>query len=157
MSEFVNVYIPSRRTRSSADSHTLKIPCVRTKICGHRSFAYQRPTTSNDLLFALRHKNSLSAFKSVFENSSFFFTIRLRLQSTFVLFVYLIVVVIIICAGCVYGYIWNHHLYIVYVWLLLYSSLVLCVCMIFVQCVLCIFVVLLYMLALCIYIELILD
>ena len=50
------------------------------------------------------------------------------------LFVYFVVAVIIIGARCVYGYCCNHHLYIVYVWLLLHS-VVLCGCIVFVQCV----------------------
>ena len=41
MSELVNVYTPSRCLRSSSDSRTLTISCVRTKTCGQRSFAYQ--------------------------------------------------------------------------------------------------------------------
>ena len=64
MSELVNVYTPSRCLRSSSDSHTLTIPCVRTKTCGQRSIAYQGPATWNKLPFDLRHKDSLSTFKS---------------------------------------------------------------------------------------------
>ena len=49
MSEFINVYIPSRSLHSSSDSHILKIPCVRTKTYGQHSFAYQGPANWNDL------------------------------------------------------------------------------------------------------------
>ena len=71
MSELVNVYIPSRCLRSSSDSCTLTIPCVRTKTCGQRSFAYQGPATWNDLPFDLRHKDSLSTFKSALKTHLF--------------------------------------------------------------------------------------
>ena len=73
MSELVNVYTPSRCLRSSSDSRTLTVPCVRTKTCGKCSFAYQRPDTWNELPFDLRHKDSLSTFKSALR--LIFFTI----------------------------------------------------------------------------------
>jgi len=77
MSEFVNVYIPSRSLRSSSDSSTFTISCVRTKTCGQRSFAYQRPATWYDLLVDLRHANSLSTFKSALKTQPL--TIRYRM------------------------------------------------------------------------------
>ena len=55
---------PSHALRSLSDSDTLTIPYVNTKIYGQRSFAYQGPATWNDLTFDLRHKDSLSTFKS---------------------------------------------------------------------------------------------
>ena len=71
MSEFVNVYTPSRCLRSSSDSRTLTVPCVRTKTCGQRFFAYQGPATWNELPFDLRHKDSLSTFKSALKTHLF--------------------------------------------------------------------------------------
>ena len=71
MSELVNVYIPSRCLRSSSDSRTFTIPCVRTKTCGQRSFAYQGPVTWNELPFDLRHKDSLFTFKRALKTHLF--------------------------------------------------------------------------------------
>ena len=71
MLELVNVYIPSRCLRSLSDSRTLTIPYVKTKICGQRSFAYQGPATWNELPFDLRHKDSLSTFKSALKTHLF--------------------------------------------------------------------------------------
>ena len=71
MSELVNVYTPSRCLCSSSDSRTLTVPCVRTKTCGQRSFAYQGPATWNELPFDLRHKDSLSTFKSALKSHLF--------------------------------------------------------------------------------------
>ena len=70
MSELVNVYTPSRCLRSSSDSRTLTIPCVRTKTCGQRSFAYQGPATWNELPFDLRQRFTVH-FQKCFKNSSF--------------------------------------------------------------------------------------
>ena len=71
MWELVNVYTPSRCLRSSSDSRTLTVPCVRTKTCGQRSFAYHGPATWNELPFDLRHKDSLSTFKSALKTHLF--------------------------------------------------------------------------------------
>ena len=71
MSELVNVYTPSRCLCSSSDSCTLTILCVRTKTCGQCSFVYQGPVTWNELPFDLRHKDSLSTFKSALKTDLF--------------------------------------------------------------------------------------
>ena len=71
MSELVNVYTLSRCLHSSSDSRTRTIPCVRTKICGQRSFAYRGSATWNELPFDLRHKDSLSTFKSALNTHLF--------------------------------------------------------------------------------------
>jgi len=71
MPEFFNVYIPPRYLRSSSDSSTLQIPCLRTKTYGQGSFAYQGPTTWNDLPFDLRHKDSMFTFKSALNTHLF--------------------------------------------------------------------------------------
>ena len=71
MSELVNVYTPSRCLRSSSGSHTLTIPCVRTKTCGQRFFAYQGPAKWNYLPFDLRDKRCPVLFQRCFENSCF--------------------------------------------------------------------------------------
>ena len=49
----------------------------------------------------------------------------------------MVIVVMIICILCVYGYCCNDHLYIVCVWLLLGSSFVHCVCMVIVVIIIC--------------------
>ena len=89
----VNEYIPAWSLCSSSDSHTLKIPCVRTKMCGQLSFADQGPATWNELPFDLRHKDSLSTFKS---------SLKTHLCTS--------LIVIIVCAIYLYGYCCNHHL-----------------------------------------------
>ena len=43
LSDLLSVYTPSRQLRSSADTRTLRIPQVKTKTFGQRSFSYSAP------------------------------------------------------------------------------------------------------------------
>ena len=118
MSELVNVYTPSSCLRSSSDSRTLTIPCVRTKTFGQRSFAYQGPATWNELPFDLRHKDSLSTFKSALK-THLFSPSDLNCNKYFCI----VVVVISICALCIRMIID------------VIITCVFCLCMVFVQCI----------------------
>ena len=64
LSQLLNIYTPSRQLRSSGDTRIFKIPCVRSKTFGQRSFSYQGPTTWNELPFSVRHSNSTDTFRS---------------------------------------------------------------------------------------------
>ena len=64
LSELVQVYTPSRSLRSSSDTRLLRIPTVRTKSYGQRSFSFQAPTVWNTLPAPLRHAESVASFKS---------------------------------------------------------------------------------------------
>ena len=64
LSKLVHIYTPSRSLRSSSDTRLLRIPSVRTKTYGQRSFSYQSPTTWNTLPAPLRHSDSLTSFKT---------------------------------------------------------------------------------------------
>ena len=64
LSELIHAYIPTRQLRSSSDTRLLKIPYVRTKTYGERSFSFQAPTKWNRLPYNLRHTDSLPSFKS---------------------------------------------------------------------------------------------
>jgi hypothetical protein len=60
----LHTYTPSRQLRSSTDSRILRLPTVRTKSFGQRSFSYQAPCIWNPLPFSLRHSASSSSFRS---------------------------------------------------------------------------------------------
>jgi hypothetical protein len=64
LSELISIYTPSRSLRSSSDTRILRIPSVRTKSYGQRSFSYQAPTTWNNLPVSLRHAESVTSFRS---------------------------------------------------------------------------------------------
>eukprot|EP00745_Piridium_sociabile_P040659 TRINITY_DN786_c0_g1_i8.p1 TRINITY_DN786_c0_g1~~TRINITY_DN786_c0_g1_i8.p1 ORF type:complete len:1132 (+),score=124.07 TRINITY_DN786_c0_g1_i8:119-3397(+) len=64
LSDLLHIYTPSRQLRSSSDTRLLRIPHVRTKTYGQRSFSHQAPTTWNRLPDNLRHSDSLASFKS---------------------------------------------------------------------------------------------
>ena len=64
ISDLVHIYTPSRQLRSSADTRIFRIPTVRNKTLGHRSFSYQGPVTWNRLPFHVRHADSISSFRS---------------------------------------------------------------------------------------------
>jgi hypothetical protein len=63
LSELLHCYIPSMQLRSSSDNKMLRIPTVRTKGFGQRSFSYQGPSVWNDLPKSLRHSESSASFK----------------------------------------------------------------------------------------------
>ena len=64
LSEVLHVYTPSRQLRSSADSRLLRIPTVRTKGFGQRSFSFQGPTIWNKQPFSTRHSPSATSFRT---------------------------------------------------------------------------------------------
>ena len=55
LSDLLTVYTPFRQPRSSADTRTLRIPHVKTKIFGQRSFSYSAPKQWNSLPSDIRH------------------------------------------------------------------------------------------------------
>ena len=63
LTDLLHLYTPSRELRSSADTRLFKIPSVRTKTFGQRSFAFQAPLIWNHLPHSLRHSSSLQSFK----------------------------------------------------------------------------------------------
>ena len=63
LTHLLHLYMPSRTLRSSSDSCLYKIPTVRTKMFGQRSFSYQAPTIWNQLPHSLRYSPSLPTFK----------------------------------------------------------------------------------------------
>ena len=64
LSDLLSVYTPSRQLRSSCDTRKLRIPHVKTKSFGHRSFAFAAPAQWNSLPFEIRHKQTVSSFKT---------------------------------------------------------------------------------------------
>ena len=62
--DLLQIYMPSRTLRSTADKHKLKIPLFKTKYSCQRSFSYQGPVTWNNLPFSIRHTQTYSSFKS---------------------------------------------------------------------------------------------
>ena len=70
-SELLTTYTPSRQLRSSTDSRILKIPHIKTKSFGQRSFSYAGPKQWNSLPFSLRHIESTSSFKSALKTYLF--------------------------------------------------------------------------------------
>jgi hypothetical protein len=63
LSELLHLYTPSRQLRSSADTKLLRIPTVRTKSFGERSFSYQGPFLWNKLPQFLRYFESANSFR----------------------------------------------------------------------------------------------
>lgn len=64
ISDLLHIYTPSRQLRSSADTRTFRIPTVKNKTLGQRSFFYQAPVTWNKLPLPVRHANSIVSFRS---------------------------------------------------------------------------------------------
>ena len=58
LSDLLFVYSPSRQLRSSIDSRTLRIPHIKTKTFGHRSFSHAAPSIWNSLPHEIRHSAS---------------------------------------------------------------------------------------------------
>ena len=71
LSQLLHIYTPSRHLRSSGDTRIFKIPSVRSKTFGQRSFSYQGPITWNGLPFAVRHANSADSFRSILKTHLF--------------------------------------------------------------------------------------
>ena len=64
LSDLLRVYSPSGQLRSSSDSRTLRIPHIKTKTFGHRSFSRAVPSVWNSLPRDIRHIQSTTAFKT---------------------------------------------------------------------------------------------
>ena len=64
LSKLLHVYTPSRTPRSSSDTRLFAINRYKRKQHGFRSFADCGPHTWNDLLFDIRHCDTLSSFKN---------------------------------------------------------------------------------------------
>eukprot|EP00745_Piridium_sociabile_P027300 TRINITY_DN439_c0_g1_i27.p1 TRINITY_DN439_c0_g1~~TRINITY_DN439_c0_g1_i27.p1 ORF type:complete len:1128 (+),score=135.82 TRINITY_DN439_c0_g1_i27:139-3522(+) len=61
--ELLHFYTPSRQLRSSSDTRTLRIPSVRTKAYGQRSFSFQCPSLWNTLPKTVRYVEGTASFK----------------------------------------------------------------------------------------------
>ena len=64
LSDLLQVYVPSRTLRSSADTRLFRVPKFRRVQHGHRAFSHSAATTWNSLPFAVRHTATFSAFKA---------------------------------------------------------------------------------------------
>ena len=71
LADLLSVYTPSRNLRSIADTRLLRVPRVRTKTFGHRSFSFAAPTIWNSLPFEIRHLKSTSSFKTALKTHLF--------------------------------------------------------------------------------------
>ena len=61
------LYIPFRQLCSSSDRHTLRIPFMKTKSFGQRSFSFTGPTQWNSLPYEVHHSVSVPALKTAFK------------------------------------------------------------------------------------------
>ena len=64
LEELLTPYVPSRQLRSSADTTKLKIPNVKSKSFGERSFAFIGPKIWNTLPQKLREIEKIDSFKT---------------------------------------------------------------------------------------------
>ena len=64
LSDLLHVYSPSRQLRSASDTRIFKLPLVKTKSFGQRSFSYQAPLIWNNLPHSVRYANSPTAFRT---------------------------------------------------------------------------------------------
>ena len=71
LSDLLRVYSPSRQFCSPSDSRTLRIPHLKTKTFGHRSFSYTTPSVWNSLPFEIRHIQPTTAFKTALKTHLF--------------------------------------------------------------------------------------
>ena len=71
LSDLLRVYSPSRQLRSFSDSRTLRIPHIKTKTFGHRSFSHAAPSVWNSLPHEIRHIQSATAFKTALKTHLF--------------------------------------------------------------------------------------
>ena len=71
LSDLVQLHVPSRELRSSADTRLLRLPSAHLKFSGLRAFFYQAPMLwNNNLPYFLRHYSSAVSFKSALKASS---------------------------------------------------------------------------------------
>ena len=73
LSDLIQVYTSSRCLRSSSDTRILRIPTVKTKSYGQRSFAYQGPTIWNKLPLEIRHQGTIDGLKRALKTHLFRF------------------------------------------------------------------------------------
>ena len=64
LSDLLCVYFLLRQLRSSSDSRALRIPHIKTKRFGHRSFSHATSSVWNSLPHEIRHIQSTTAFKT---------------------------------------------------------------------------------------------
>ena len=70
-SDLLTVYTPSRQLRSSLDTRKLRLPYVRTKTYGHRSFSFAGPEQWNSLPAELRNMPTKHSFKKALKTHLF--------------------------------------------------------------------------------------
>ena len=73
LSDLIQVYTSSRCLCSSSDTRILRIPTVKTKSYGQRSFAYQAPTIWNKLPLEIRHQDTIDGLKRALKTHLFRF------------------------------------------------------------------------------------
>ena len=83
LSDLLTLYTPSRQLRSSADTRTLRIPHVKTKTFGQRSFSYFAPKQWNSLPSDIRHIQSSRALKTVLKTHLYKQHSWFQIQSSF--------------------------------------------------------------------------
>jgi hypothetical protein len=71
LSQLLTVYTPSRQLSSSSDTRILRIPRMKTKSFGQRSFSFTGPPQWNSLPYEIRHSDSAPAFKSALKTHLF--------------------------------------------------------------------------------------
>ena len=71
LSDLLRVYPPSRQLRSLSDSRTPRIPHIKTKTFGYRSFSLAAPSVWNSLPHDIRHIQSVTAFKTALKTHLF--------------------------------------------------------------------------------------
>ena len=63
LSDFVQLYTPSRSLRSSTGTRLFRIPRWNKTFPGQRAFSYLGPDTWNQLPFSVRHSSTAAQFK----------------------------------------------------------------------------------------------
>ena len=79
LSDLLELCIPSRTLRSSADTRIFRIPNRYKRFQGQRAFSFIGLSIWNNLPFSVRHAKTLSAFKSPLKTHLFFFSLYLVL------------------------------------------------------------------------------
>ena len=74
LSDLLELYIPSRTLRSSAEHRIFRIPNRRKKCQDQCTFSFTGPSVWNNLPFDVRHAQTLSSFKSQLKTRLFSFT-----------------------------------------------------------------------------------
>ena len=71
LSDLLHVYSPSRQLRFSSDSRILRIPYIKIKTFGNRSFSHASPSVWNSLPREITHIQSTTAFKTALKTHLF--------------------------------------------------------------------------------------